>query len=161
MQIPSYPPSVPSVSALRSDNQRTSTSVSHNRAVENNSIQSTNQRSALLPSSNNKAPLITIPENWATLDTVPPRLQPMTLPSHSKARPISNSSHFPNLPNQSFHAIRSHYGKLDSSNSGQSTHLSSKNARAISSSSSSKSHRRHHHTERRQHGAEDNQTSSM
>ena len=146
MQITSYP--LPSASVQRStslDNYNpkppsmVSPSVSSKVECAETSI---NSNSSIFPSSNNKTPLITIPEDWATRDASQPRTIPLSKGS-TKNRPKNDPQYISSLPNQSFHAIKSHYGRLDSSNRQITQKRSSKVSRSMSSSSS-KSYRRQH-----------------
>ena len=143
MQIPSYP--LPSASVQRSTsldnyNPKPPSMVSHSVSSQLDCTEtSINSNSSIFPSSNNKTPLITIPEDWATRDAS----QPLSKGS-TKNRPKHDPQYISSLPNQSFHAIKSHYGRLDSSTNRQ---ISQKRISKISrsmSSSSSKSYRRQH-----------------
>ena len=142
MQIPSYP--LPSASVQRSTsldnyNPKLQSMVSHSVSSKLDCTEtSINSNSSIFPSSNNKTPLITIPEDWATRDAS----QPLSKGS-TKNRPKHDPQYISSLPNQSFHAIKSHYGRLDSSNRQITQKRSSKVSRSMSSSSS-KSYRRQH-----------------
>ena len=147
MQITSYP--LPSASVQRSTsldnyNPKPPTMVSHSVTSEVECTEtSINSNSSIFPSSNNKTPLITIPEDWATRDASQPRTIPLSKGS-TKNRPKHDPQYISSLPNQSFHAIKSHYGRLDSSNNRQITQKRSSKVSRSMSSPSSKSYRRQH-----------------
>ena len=147
MQIPSY--SLPSASVQRSTsldnyNPKPPSMVSHSVSSKVECTEtSINSNSSIFPSSNNKTPLITIPEDWATRDASQPRTIPLSKGS-TKNRPKHDPQYISSLPNQSFHAIKSHYGRLDSSNNRQITQKRSSKISRSMSSSSSKSYRRQH-----------------
>ena len=147
MQITSYP--LPSASVQRSTsldnyNPKPQSMVSHSVSSKLDCTEtSINSNSSIFPSSNNKTPLITIPEDWATRDASQPRTIPLSKGS-TKNRPKHDPQYISSLPNQSFHAIKSHYGRLDSCTNRQITQKRMSKISRSMSSSSSKSYRRQH-----------------